>query len=135
MKLVRYNEADADDLVQKALLRAFEKQGLFKGGNLTGWIVTIMKNLHIDEIRKVKDKTFVDIEDEVIAITSDHSNLELDDTRSALKRLGNKCQEILMLIAEEYKYSEISNQLEIPQGTVMSRLLRCRKQLYQELYG
>jgi len=135
MKLVRYNEADADDLVQKALLRAFEKQDLFKGGNLTGWIVTIMKNLHIDEIRKLKDKTFVDIEDEVIATVGDHADLEVNDTRSALQKLGDKCQEILSLIAEEYKYSEIAEQLELPQGTVMSRLLRCRKQLYQELYG
>ena len=45
MKLTKYNTADADDLVQKALLKAFEKQNLYKGGNLTGWVVTIMKNL------------------------------------------------------------------------------------------
>lgn len=135
MKLVRYNEADADDLVQKALLRAFEKQDLFKGGNLTGWIVTIMKNLHIDELRKLKDKTFVDIEDEVIETASNHKDLDVEDTRSALQKLGDKCQEILSLIAEEYKYSEVADKLGLPQGTVMSRLLRCRKQLYQELYG
>ena len=50
MKLVKYNSADADDLVQKALLKAFEKQDLFEGGNLTGWVVTIMKNLFIIRI-------------------------------------------------------------------------------------
>ena len=56
MKLVKYNDADADDLVQKALLKAFEKQESFKGGNLTGWVVTIMKNLFIDDIRKLIHK-------------------------------------------------------------------------------
>ena len=36
---------DAADLVQNALLRALEKQNLFKGGNQTGWVITIMKNI------------------------------------------------------------------------------------------
>jgi len=41
----------------------------------------------------------------------------------------------LLLIAEEYKYAEISERLSVPIGTVMSSLTRCRKQLYKELYG
>mgnify|MGYP002635061872 FL=1 len=135
MKLTKYNEADADDLVQKSLLKAFEKQDLFKGGNLTGWVVTIMKNLFIDDIRKLKDKIFVDIEDEILASNSNDKHLDVADTNSALKKLGKKCQNILSLIAEEYKYIEISENLSIPIGTVMSSLTRCRKQLYKELYG
>ena len=135
LKLTKYNHADADDLVQKTLLKAFEKQDLYKGGNLTGWIVTIMKNLYIDEIRKLKDKTFVDIEDEVLTSKDNDKYLDIVDVNSALKRLGDKCQEILLLIAEEYKYKEISKTLSIPIGTVMSRLIRCRKQLHEELYG
>ena len=43
--------------------------------------------------------------------------------------------EILLLISEEYKYKEISERLDVPMGTVMNRLLRCRKKLHQELYG
>ena len=135
LKLTKYNHADADDLVQKTLLKAFEKQDLYKGGNLTGWVVTIMKNLYIDEIRKLKDKTFVDIEDEVLTSKDNDKYLDIVDVNSALKRLGDKCQEILLLIAEEYKYKEISKTLSIPIGTVMSRLIRCRKQLHEELYG
>jgi len=135
MKLVKYNDADADDLVQKALLKAFEKQESFKGGNLTGWVVTIMKNLFIDDMRKLKDKIFVDIDDEVLVSNNDDKYLDVADTISALKRLGQKCQNILSLIAEEYKYAEISEKLSIPIGTVMSGLTRCRKQLYKELYG
>jgi len=134
MKLTRYNEADADDLVQKALLKAFEKQSLYKGGNLTGWVVTIMKNLFIDDVRKLKDKTFVDIEDEVLTSKDNDKFLDVSDTNAALKRLSKKCQDVLLLIAEEYKYSEISKRLSVPIGTVMSSLTRCRKQLYKELY-
>ena len=48
------DEVDAPDLVQNALLRALEKQNLFKGGNQTGWVITIMKNIYYDEYRKNK---------------------------------------------------------------------------------
>jgi RNA polymerase sigma-70 factor (ECF subfamily) len=135
MKLTKYNHADADDLVQKTLLKAYEKEYLYKGGNLTGWVVTIMKNLFIDDIRKLKDKIFVDIDDEVMISNNNDKYLDVSDTNSALKRLGKKCQDILLLVAEEYKYAEISERLSIPIGTVMSGLTRCRKQLYKELYG
>ena len=135
MRLTKYNDADADDLVQKTLLKAFEKQELYKGGNLTGWVVTIMKNLFFDDVRKLKDKVFVDIEDEFLVSNNDDKYLDVADTISALKRLGKKCQNMLSLIAEEYKYAEISERLSIPIGTVMSGLVRCRKQLYKELYG
>ena len=135
MKLTKYNHADADDLVQKTLLKAYEKEYLYKGGNLTGWVVTIMKNLFIDDIRKLKDKIFVDIDDEIMISNNNDKHLDVSDTNSALKRLGKKCQDILLLVAEEYKYAEISERLSIPIGTVMSGLTRCRKQLYKELYG
>lgn len=134
MKLTKYNDADADDLVQKTLLKAFEKESLYKGGNLTGWVVTIMKNLFIDDIRKLKDKTFIDIDDEVLTSNDNDKFIDVSDTNNALKRLSKKCQDVLLLIAEEYKYSEISTRLSIPIGTVMSSLTRCRKQLYKELY-
>ncbi len=135
LKLTKYNDANADDLVQETLLKAFEKQELYKSGNLTGWVVTIMKNLFIDHVRKLKDKTFVDIEDEILVSIDDDKYLDVADTNSALQRLGKKCQKILLLIAEEYKYSEISERLSIPIGTVMSSLSRCRKELNKELYG
>ena len=135
MKLTKYNHADADDLVQKTLLKAYEKEYLYKGGNLTGWVVTIMKNLFIDDIRKLKDKIFVDIDDEIMISNNNDKHLDVSDTNSALKRLGKKCQDILLIVAEEYKYAEISERLSIPIGTVMSGLTRCRKQLYKELYG
>ena len=133
LNLTRYNREDAEDLVQKALMKAFEKQELFKGGNLVGWIVTIMKNIFRDELRKTKGRV---IDDTDVDTLSDYDpDLEIFDVNKALSKVGDKCRKILLLIAEEYKYAEISEKLSIPLGTTMSRLLRCRKQLHQQLYG
>ena len=133
-KMTKYNTSDAEDLVQKALLKALEKQNLYKGGNLTGWVVRIMQNIFRDELRKIKGKDFVEI-DENKLFQYDQDQLEILDVNKAISKLGDKCRKILFLIAEEYKYAEISEKLSIPLGTAMSRLLRCRKQLHQELYG
>jgi len=133
-KLTKYNNADAEDLVQKTLLRALEKQHLFKGGNLTGWIVRIMQNIFRDDFRKNKGKSFVEVDENMLG-QFDNDNLEILDVNNAINKLSDKCKKVLLLIAEEYKYIEISEQLAIPLGTTMSRLLRCRKKLHQELYG
>ena len=133
-KMTKYNIDDAEDLVQKTLLKALEKQHLYKGGNLTGWVVRIMQNIFRDELRKTKGKDFVEIEENTLP-QYDPDQLEIIDINKALSKLGDKCRKILLLIAEEYKYAEISEKLSIPLGTTMSRLLRCRKQLHQQLYG
>ena len=132
-KMTKYNIDDAEDLVQKALLKALEKQHLYKGGNLTGWVVRIMQNIFRDELRKTKGKDFVEIEENTLPYYD--PDLEIIDINKVLSKLGDKCRKILLLIAEEYKYEEISEKLSIPLGTTMSRLLRCRKQLHQQLYG
>jgi len=132
-KMTKYNIDDAEDLVQKALLKALEKQHLYKGGNLTGWVVRIMQNIFRDELRKTKGKDFVEIEENTLPYYD--PDLEIFDINKVLSKLGDKCRKILLLIAEEYKYKEISEKLSIPLGTTMSRLLRCRKQLHQQLYG
>ena len=68
-------------------------------------------------------------------IKNEDDGLELLDVNKALNVIGDKCKKILLLIAEQYEYKEISEKLSIPIGTTMSRLLRCRKQLHQQLYG
>ena len=182
MKLTGYDK-DAEELVQKAFLRALEKQSLFKGGNQTGWVVTIMNNIFNDEYRKnkmtveiqgeegrilkdtkrgnqIKTDRVVSIQDlirdddssddennpfdninsdkrnkEYIYLNESETSSEYKGVNEALNQIGAKCKEILLLISEEYKYKEISDRLGIPMGTVMNRLLRCRKQLHQDLYG
>ena len=141
-KMTKYNIDDAEDLVQKTLLKALEKQHLYKGGNLTGWVVTIMKNIFRDDLRKIKGKKFIEFDEKALnekdkkkLIKNEDDGLELLDVNKALNVIGEKCKKILLLIAEQYEYKEISEKLSIPIGTTMSRLLRCRKQLHQQLYG
>ena len=152
MKMTRNDSENAEDLVQKTFMKALEKQELFKGGNLVGWIVTIMKNIFRDELRKIKNIKFVDIdtpeppkedtkiiEDIDIQDDDDGKKKDLEERvrqiKKILKTMSGNCQSILTLIGEEYKYKEISERLNMPLGTVMSNLLRCRKKLHQKLYG
>lgn len=152
MKMTRYDRENAEDLVQKTLMKALEKQDLFKGGNLVGWIVTIMKNIFRDELRKIKNIKIVDIDapepskedTKVIEDTEgqgDNIGKNIDikqrvrQIKKILKTMSGNCQSILTLIGEEYKYKEISERLNMPIGTVMSNLLRCRKKLHQKLNG
>ena len=65
-KMTKYNIDDAEDLVQKTLLKALEKQHLYKDGNLTGWVVTIMKNIFRDDLRKIKGKKFIEFDEEAL---------------------------------------------------------------------
>ncbi len=133
-KWSNYHPADADDLIQKTLLKALEKQHLYKEeGTLIGWVVTIMKNIHFDSSRKMKGKTHVEFEDEQHSAIPNDKQIEVDNTLSAIQKLGEKCQAILNLIAEEYKYAEISKKLSLPMGTVMSQLARCRTKLFEAL--
>ena len=131
------NKNDAQDLVQEALLKAWEKQHLFKGGNQTAWVVRIMINIFNDKYRKNKNKNETELEAEKGGHVDPaiEAGVEISDVNRALNIIGKKCKIILLLIAEEYKYKEISERLEIPMGTVTNRLLRCRKKLHQELYG
>ena len=157
------NEQDALDLVQDALLRAWEKQNKFTDGNQTAWVVRIMINIFNDNYRKSTTKIevtgedgrelkktpfgnmatkpkFQNIGDDDFPKVATPANeiekrIEIQDVNKALNAIGEKCKEILLLIAEEYKYKEISEKLAIPMGTTMNRLLRCRKQLHQDLYG
>ena len=145
LSLTRYNRENAEDLVQKALMKAFEKQKLFKGGNLVGWIVRIMQNIFRDELRKIKGKEFVELIDENLPPKGynklDDIEIEIEiakkvaEVMEALNKIGDKCRTILLLIGKEYKYTEISEHENMPMGTVTNSLSRCRKKLHQKLYG
>ena len=126
-----HNQSDADDLVQKTLLRMLEKEHLFHGGKLIAWGITIMKNIIIDEARSAAGKSFTDIDEESISSYEDNSSEELEGVNKALQQLTKKCREVLVLFGFGHSYDEISESLDIEKGTVMSRLSRCRQQLVQ----
>ena len=115
------------------------KEKYIEHPNLKAVAVLKMKGLYIDEIRKTKKFTSmtdeegkdVDVVDEKQIDVSDKIDLSSECNRvlSVIKSMGEKCREILMLAADDLAYKEIAETVDIPIGTVMSRLANCRKEL------
>lgn len=133
------NRAAADDLVQDTLERAWSRVSQWRvGSDLRAWLFGIMHNLRVDQLRR-PGLNMLPMDDEEIevpirATQSDH--LELSDLEVAVARLPEEQRAVLLLVAlEEMSYEEVARSLEIPLGTVMSRLSRGRERLRQILDG
>ncbi|WP_448203065.1 sigma-70 family RNA polymerase sigma factor [Azospirillum sp. sgz302134] len=130
----------ADDLVQECLERALSRLHLWRpGSNLRAWLFTILRNLHINGIRR--RQTVVDIDGEAQAsIGAAHGGqfvrLELRDLKRALGMLPTEQREVVLLIGlEGISYGEAADILGISIGTVKSRLSRGRRALRQLMEG
>lgn len=129
------NKSDADDLVQSTCLRALEKSDYFAdGSNLFGWTSKIMFNLFVSSYRREsKFETKFDPEtclEKVSVAPAQDSCMELENVKRAMMKLSATHREILVLICVKgMRYEEVSGLLNIPVGTVRSRLARARKQL------
>ena len=133
------NRAAADDLVQDTLERAWSRLAQWRpGSDLRAWLFGIMHNLRVDQLRRPGLNTLSMGEEEfdvpMRATQTDH--LELSDLELALARLPEEQRAVLLLVAlEEMSYEEVARALEIPLGTVMSRLSRGRERLRLILDG
>jgi RNA polymerase sigma-70 factor (ECF subfamily) len=127
------DRAAADDLVQDTLERAWIRFDKWRSGsNLRAWLFSIMHNLRVDQLRRQKLSTYSidDVDDELPTRATQTDVLEIRDLESALQQIPDEQREILMLVAlEEMSYAEISSVLNIPVGTVLSRLSRGREKL------
>jgi RNA polymerase sigma-70 factor (ECF subfamily) len=126
-----HNPVGADDLVQETLLRALEKASLWqKGSNLRAWLFTMLHHLHVNQVRKSSRAGRHVGLDEIIDIgrpAEQASIVELGELRAAMARLPGEQRAILLLIGlEGMGYSEAADILNIPVGTVRSRLSRAR---------
>jgi RNA polymerase sigma-70 factor (ECF subfamily) len=124
----------ADDLVQDTVERALAKFHLWRpGSDLRAWMFTIMHNVYVNQVRADSASLLSALEDEsaqpaIRATQSDH--LEVLDLQSALSKIPPDQLEVLLLIGlEQMTYEETAQVLEIPIGTVMSRLSRARDRL------
>jgi RNA polymerase sigma-70 factor, ECF subfamily len=148
MRLTR-NRADAEDLVQDTYFKAFRHAGQFKRGtNLRAWLYTILHNTWRNRRRGASRDT-VDIDSEqaeqLAAGGSGGEQIEtperilirstLDaDLQAALDSLPDAFREAVWLRdVEEFTYAEIAEMLTVPIGTVMSRISRGRRMLYEKL--
>ncbi|MDA1101359.1 MAG: RNA polymerase sigma factor [Proteobacteria bacterium] len=124
----------ADDLVQDCLLRALGRLGLWRqGGNMRAWLFTILRNLHKNRLRQSSRRPPELPIDEVSGISSapaQEQQLALRDLSQALASLPEPQREVVLLIGlEGMSYKDTARILDVPVGTVMSRLSRGREAL------
>jgi RNA polymerase sigma factor (sigma-70 family) len=127
------DKAAADDLVQDTLERAWARFAQSKiGNNFRGWLFSIMHNLRMDQFRRAELPTdsFEDEDFEMPTRATQADQLEVRDLDAALGQLPDEQRAVLLLIAlEEMSYDDVARTLNIPPGTVMSRLARGRERL------
>jgi len=134
------NHADfADDLVQDSLERALSRQHLWDPSRpMKPWLLTLLHNLHANKARQFNQSpALVSISDMGDIPDFQHSaEMPVSDLQKALDHLSTEHREIILLVGlEQMSYKETATILSIPIGTVMSRLLRARKNLKHILDG
>jgi len=128
----------ADDLVQETMLKALNKlHQLKKDKSLDSWMFSILNNCWRDHFRKEKDTDNIDdlifIENET-PVTHIEKKSIVDSVRAAIATLPLGQNQVITLIdLEEMSYAEVAKELNIPIGTVMSRLCRARNRLADKL--
>ena len=147
-RLARYltrNDADADDVVQEACLRALKYFAGFRGegtGQGRAWLLTIVRNMaHTWRGRHRADASATEFDETLHseAPTEDHPDMlarseARDALAHALDHLPPDFREVIVLREiEGLSYKEISEVVDVPVGTVMSRLSRARKRLQDAL--
>jgi RNA polymerase sigma-70 factor, ECF subfamily len=125
----------ADDLVQDTLVRAIAKQHLWQAGtNLRAWLFTLMHNQNVNDVRhSIREGQNIDVEEisNLLAATTDPTaSRQLYELNRALSQLTQEQRQTIMLVGlEEFSYEETAAILNVPVGTVRSRLSRGRDQL------
>ena len=130
---------DADDLLQNTLIRVLERD-VPEDVALLKWCFRVCRNLWIDEYRaqRVRQRAANDPEltrgQTVDGDTVIENNLRLREVNEAMNTLPDQQRAIICLVAlEGMSYREVADTLDIPQGTVMSRLARARTALAEKL--
>ena len=124
----------ADDLVQSCLTRAVAKQHLWQPGtDLRAWLFTILHNQYVNDVRRsVREADSIELSEapQLTVQSNAIASLELRDLEIALGKLQPEQREVILLVGlEGMAYEEVAAVLEIPVGTVRSRLSRGRDQL------
>ena len=147
MRLAR-NPGDAEDLVQETYVKAFRFSGQFeRGTNLKAWLHAILHNTFLN-MRRRAGRNPVAVDSEIVEHAADNSarietpeQLLMRDTLSVdLQRAIDSLPEVFrqavwLRDVEEFSYAEIAEMLGIARGTVMSRISRGRRMLYEQLAG
>lgn len=136
------NHQDAQDLVQEVLLRVRRGLANYQPGNFEGWLSRITTNTFLDQVRKKKRRPTVPLPDEPDRVMAGSPDVHAE---SAARDLPDYLQQLLLDLSPDfrvavvladvigYSYDEISQILDIPVGTVRSRIHRGRGRLREAL--
>jgi RNA polymerase sigma-70 factor (ECF subfamily) len=136
-----YDAGDADDLTQVAIERALRARGQWEAGTrLDSWMYRIMRNCWIDEVRARRRRSETFVEEEAGMNVGDDDNrrlearAELAAVDRAMARLPQEQREVIALVlVEGLAYKEAAEILDLPMGTLTSRLVRGRQALMAQL--
>jgi len=128
----------ADDLTQDTLERAWRKRALWQPGtDLRAWLFTVMHNVYVNGVRSARITESLDDDAPAAGAmysmpsgSTAESRIVLSELRTALMQLAPEQREVVLLVGlEQMSYAEAAAALEVPIGTVMSRLARGRERL------
>ena len=133
------NTEDAKDLYQETSFRALTNRDKFRPGtNFKAWLFTIMKNIFINNYRKkMRANTIMDSTDNdyyinsgsVVISNKAESNIMMDELTAMIDGMEDGIRIPFMMHYEGFKYQEIADKLELPLGTVKSRIFFARKEM------
>lgn len=136
--------ADAEDLVQETLLRAYRSVDRFDGRHPRAWLLTIMRRAEINRHRRRRPNLLDDPDADLDRLSSTGSAGSAEEVvvgeafdevvDSALSGLPDKHRQVVQLVdIDGLTYAEAARLLDVPEGTVMSRLHRARKRIRARL--
>ena len=134
-RLLSGDAARADDLVQDVLARACEKWHLYRpGSDLRAWLFSIMHNLNVNQWRDRAGESSIAAPAGEASVDPVPGIDTMLDLQNALRQLSIEHREVLALICvENLSYAAAADVLQVPVGTIMSRLSRARAQLRERL--
>lgn len=136
------NLEDAKDLIQETAMRAFNNKEKFESGtNFRAWMTTIMRNTFINIYRKKKNRatssepsdSYVFVNENHAVDNSAHSNMMMVELDGIMHSLDNIYRKPFLLFFEGYKYEEIAEDMNLPIGTVKSRIFFARQKLMETI--
>jgi RNA polymerase sigma-70 factor (ECF subfamily) len=139
------NDEDAKDLLQETLLKAMTYRDKFREKtNLKAWLYTIMKNTFINNYRRnIKSNTIMDNTKDLYFINipqnsgfaSPESTFNTKEINKIIDTLEDEYKVPFTMFVDGFKYKDIAEELELPIGTVKSRIFLARKKLMEQLKG
>lgn len=145
------NAADAEDVVQEACLKAHAGIGSYAGGNARAWLLSIVRNTSYSWLARNRSRSIVAVGDlsdlDEMAASQDIqpadgpeaaliAKADIAALEAAIASLPHQYREIVVLRdINDLSYREIAAMLDVPLGTVMSRLSRARAMLISQLGG